>query len=213
MKKILLIISLIFVASSSKAQNISTVFTNMPKEIVPLLSRNNRLDFIDFFNSKMLAEVDNALTGKSTLRELTDSYLKVKLNDKAMLEMKLFSGKAKGDSIIGIVTTVSAQASESEIAFYDLKWNKLTLDKLLSLPSDEAFWKKADKQRIEQAKSALGDKYMEAHLEGKDETLRFSLSLTKLSDKETEALVSSSLFKTVVYKWNGKRFVFDSKED
>ena len=217
MKKIILIISLAFAALSSKAQIFSTIFADMPKDVVPLLSRNNRLDMVDFFNSKMLAEVDNTMKGKSTLLELTDNYIKVKLNDKALLEMMLLPRTGSNDTIVCIVNTISAQASESEVDFYDLKWSKISREKVLRFPDNDAFWKKMDKNKLEKAKKELGNTYIEAHLDGKDKTLRFGLSMATLENNQTEAdnkdSISSCVFKTVVYKWTGKRFVFSSKED
>ena len=39
------------------------VFRQMPDSIVPYLTENNRLDFIDFIDSNMKAEVTNAFGG------------------------------------------------------------------------------------------------------------------------------------------------------
>ena len=51
------------------------VFKQMPDSLIPYLSSNNRLDFIDFIDSKMDAEVANSLGGKSRMQKLTDKYV------------------------------------------------------------------------------------------------------------------------------------------
>ena len=62
------------IASSSVAQELTIrdVFRQMPDSLMPYLSTNNRLDFIDFLDSNMKAEVKNQFDGKS---EMTVSVL------------------------------------------------------------------------------------------------------------------------------------------
>ena len=48
--------------------NLRNLFVEMPDTVIPYLSRNNRLDFVDFMDSNMKAEVTNALGGKSPCR-------------------------------------------------------------------------------------------------------------------------------------------------
>ena len=44
---------------------IRSLFTEMPDAVIPYLTKTNRLDFIDFMDSNMKAEVNNELEGKS----------------------------------------------------------------------------------------------------------------------------------------------------
>ena len=46
----------------------------MPDSVMPLLTNNNRLDFIDFLDSNMDAVVINRLDGRSQMKVLTDDY-------------------------------------------------------------------------------------------------------------------------------------------
>ena len=60
-------------ALGSSAQTpMSQVLKQMPDSLVPYLSENNKLDMIDFLDSKMKAEVHNLLDGKTELITLTE---------------------------------------------------------------------------------------------------------------------------------------------
>ena len=60
MKKSLLGSFLLFLALFAQAQDARTVFINMPDSLMPLLTKVNREDCIDFLDSKMRAQVKNA---------------------------------------------------------------------------------------------------------------------------------------------------------
>ena len=60
---------------SAQEATMRDVFKQMPDSLIPYLSSNNRLDFIDFIDSKMDAEVANSLGGKSRMQKLTDKYI------------------------------------------------------------------------------------------------------------------------------------------
>jgi hypothetical protein len=53
MKKSLLGSFLLFLALFAQAQDARTVFINMPDSLMPLLTKVNREDCIDFLDSKM----------------------------------------------------------------------------------------------------------------------------------------------------------------
>ena len=86
------------------------------------------MDLIDFTASKMNAEVDNTLGGKSRMQKLTDRYVSITLNEASSLEMKLLPVKEKVDSanqIVCMVRTYGKDVRESTISFYSVKWKKL----------------------------------------------------------------------------------------
>lgn len=90
MKKslILLIISL-FSCLISPAQTIRELFCSMPDTIAPYLSKNAKLDMMDFMDANMKAAVNNELGGESQMLFLSDDSLAIKLSDALMLELSL----------------------------------------------------------------------------------------------------------------------------
>jgi len=123
------------------AQQISMrdVLRQMPDSIIPYLTTNSRLDFIDFIDSNMEAEVTNTLGGKSRLQKLTDHYAFLQLSQSSSLSMRLLSVEAPVDSahqIICMVRNYGQDFHESTVHFYSLKWKKLDPSRYLQLPSN-----------------------------------------------------------------------------
>lgn len=129
MKTVYLLLSLLFVGKVSAQQlTMRQVFRAMPDSIVPYLNENNRLDFIDFMDSNMAAQVDNTLQGRSTMTCLTDRYTQVRLNEASQLEMLLLPVAEPIDSasqVVCMVRTYGKDQRESSLAFYSVKWNRL----------------------------------------------------------------------------------------
>jgi ABC-type metal ion transport system substrate-binding protein len=59
------------------ARTIGDLFVSEPGNIFPLLTRTNRLDMIDYYNSGQQVAVPNNLAGESRLLEMDSVYLKV----------------------------------------------------------------------------------------------------------------------------------------
>ena len=72
---------LLSVALCAPAQHLTIrdVFKSMPDSLMPYLSNNNRLDFIDFMDSNMKAEVKNQFGGNSIMTALTEDSLSISL--------------------------------------------------------------------------------------------------------------------------------------
>lgn len=60
-------------------ENIDSVFTNLPSELMPLLARNDRLDLLDYHKAGMEARVTNLLGGTTALVERNDTTLSLQL--------------------------------------------------------------------------------------------------------------------------------------
>ena len=83
------VMALMTLTASADSLTIKTVFMEMPDSILPYLSRNNCLDFVDFVASGMKAQVDNELGGKSVMTALTDDSLSIQLNAVSKVDMLL----------------------------------------------------------------------------------------------------------------------------
>lgn len=104
------------------------VFKTMPSEMIPYLTENNRLDFIDFIDSNMNAEVNNLLGGKSRMTKLTAEYADLKLNEASTVSLRLLPVSEPVDSarqIVCMVRTFGTDIQESSIGFYSVNWRPL----------------------------------------------------------------------------------------
>ena len=81
MNRIICNLLLMIFAVSASAIEMKDVFSAMPDSVLPTLTRNNRLDMIDFKVSGMKAEVNDVFDDKSTLDTLTADYLHITLSE------------------------------------------------------------------------------------------------------------------------------------
>ena len=88
MKVFFIILSLLLTCAAEAQVKMRDVIKQMPDTLVPYLNLNARLDFIDFKDSGMKAEVSNELGGKSQLTELTDDYASFTLNAASQVQLR-----------------------------------------------------------------------------------------------------------------------------
>lgn len=112
--------------------------TSMPDSVMPLLTKNNRLDLIDFYDARMEAVVTNRVDGKSRLDTLTADFVHIRYTQSANVSMKLLPVNDTTD-ILCMVTTVRASVADSRIAFFDAGWHPLEVEACIAEPRMEEF--------------------------------------------------------------------------
>lgn len=131
MKRILLFSIFVFAVSAvCPAQKMSEVFASAPYDVLPLMTRNNRLDCIDFIENNMEARVKDRFDNDVVLEEMTADYLRLITSEVSSIEMKLVNGN------VYVAETCKGPASDTQVKVYDSKWN---LIKVVSRPEVEAF--------------------------------------------------------------------------
>ena len=108
----------------------------MPVSVMPYLSENNRLDFIDFIDSDMKAIVKNRLGGSSEMVSLTDSTLSIRMSSSLQVDLLLLKveGHDTRHQIICLIETFGSDSLslESNVRFFNLSWESLNEPPLLS---------------------------------------------------------------------------------
>lgn len=80
MKRLLFFFLLLLsVAWASAQTDINAVFVSMPDSLLPLLTRNDRLDLLDYHKAGMEARVTNLMGGTTTLLERNDTTICLQL--------------------------------------------------------------------------------------------------------------------------------------
>ena len=110
----------LFILSSNAQTRIRDIYAAVPDSIFPLLTKNNRLDQIDFRENNMQAVVKNKFDDHSELLVLNDKYLKLKLSEHCVVEMRLLS-----DSTFCMVQTYNAPVPDSRVRLFDTQWHEL----------------------------------------------------------------------------------------
>ena len=145
MKKLLSLLALLFTMSLSvSAQTMAELFKVMPDSLIPVLTKNNRLDMIDFLDAKMRAKVTNVFDGESELTEPESGCLVVKVSDALQISMRLVDAKEDYDSCKKVVCVSSKYIipstgdNETVVSYYSVKWNPLQKPSLVAVPSSAA---------------------------------------------------------------------------
>lgn len=121
MKKILLFSAFLFVAVSSVAQvRMRDVFAQLPDSILPLMTRNNRLDCIDFIENGMEARVKNKFNDQVVLEALTEDFLLIRTSESSNVEMKLMP--LGSDTLICVNRIYFGPTEDSDVRLYDINW-------------------------------------------------------------------------------------------
>lgn len=150
MKSIIIFFTFISIGLSGHAQKqMRDVFAQLPDSVLPLMTRNNRLDCIDFIENGMEARVKNRFGEHVVLDSLTSDYLLLQASASSYVEMKLIL--QSGDTLICVNRTYLGPAEDSEVRLYDMEWNYV---RTISRPSLEHFLKKADEIQPWQAEMA-----------------------------------------------------------
>ncbi|WP_338337258.1 DUF3256 family protein [Marseilla massiliensis] len=128
MKYILVLVAIVLSTfdAAAQRQDMRDVFKHMPDSVLGYLSENNRLDMIDFIDSKMQAKVENGLGGTSRLDTITTDYLRLTLTPASTVEMRLLPcapGKGGADStLVCLVATYGDSIRESVVSYYTTRW-------------------------------------------------------------------------------------------
>ena len=136
---VIIISNFSFLIPNLSAQTLKDVFKQMPDSLMPYLSANNRLDFIDFMDSNMKAEVTNQTGGTSEMTALTDDSLSIRMSDALRVDMLLFDLDEPVDTIRQVIVFVETFLSdsiygESVNKTFSLDWQPVTRD----IPFNEA---------------------------------------------------------------------------
>ena len=121
MKKIIILVCLFVFCTAVSAQlHMREVFAQLPDSVLPLMSKNNRLDCIDFIENGMEARVKNHFGDPVVLDSLTHDYLLLHTSESGYVEMRLLL-KAS-DTLLCVNRTYLGSVADSEVRVYDTLW-------------------------------------------------------------------------------------------
>ncbi|MDR1918414.1 MAG: DUF3256 family protein [Tannerellaceae bacterium] len=131
MKRYSLLLLFCICALGIKAQDMKTLFTNMPDSYLPQLETAWRKDLIDLFLAGKEARLQNTMTGYSRLLKLTDDYLLLQVTERSAVEMKRLP-LINHTYIICMIVTVEGPVADSRVAFYTTEWQALESSNLFT---------------------------------------------------------------------------------
>ena len=179
----------------------------MPDSILPLLTPNNRLDFIDFHDANMEAVVTNRMEGKSRMETLTDDFLHINSTKTTDVTMKLLPVNDTTD-VLCMVTTVRASVDDSRIAFFDARWQPVDAAFYIREPSLGDFRSTLQCDSAEREWSKLDIFFCTYHLSAENKDLNCMLTATDyLSDEDEKEMAPYVRQEPITYRWTDGKFV------
>ncbi len=206
MKKRIFLTTFAFISAINLlAQDMRTIVKEMPDSILPLLTRNDRLDFIDYLDSNMKAEVNNRLGGKSEMTAITGDYTNIRTTATSDISLKLLPHN--GDSIICMVRTYSAEGSDSKVTFHTKEWKTLNSSDFISTPVTKDFLVFPDSLTQEERlrlTSKLEVPLIKATLAAETSDITFTLTSPLYLNKDDRKAIEPYIRKSIVKKWNNR---------
>lgn len=192
---------------SLKAQNMSDIIKDMPDSIMPLLTKNDRLDFIDYLASNMKAEVTNRLGGKSEMTTISNDYAHIRMTGSSEISFKLLP--TISDTIICMIHTYTSNGSDSKISFLNKRWEVLTTENYFEQPSTDKFISLPDtltNTEKENLKNKVYIPFIKAENSKDNLELKLTLTTPKYMNTDDSKAIAPYINSEITMKWNGQRF-------
>lgn len=183
-------------------------FVEMPSGVLDMLSRNTRLDMLDYYDTDSIYKTSNNLRGQAWLEEVTPDFLSVRLSGASTMQFKVLPLK-DGRQILMTVYTVGDEgaAKDSEIEFYDARLNPLPTTKFFPEPRLADFFDtKGYQTRMKEVETILPffNFFFEA---GPDTTdITGKLSYGDILTLEDAGIIELLALPQVTFHWDGRKF-------
>ncbi|HLP06244.1 MAG TPA: DUF3256 family protein [Paludibacter sp.] len=125
---LVLLLLLALTAQVFAVRNIEYYYVGMPDRLNPTLTRQNRLELIEYAKASQGDTVANRFGKQARLLyvDTVQQCIQVQNTPVSVFEMKLFATSAH-DTIIGVIHTVCTPVCSSDIQFYSVAWTSLPI--------------------------------------------------------------------------------------
>lgn len=194
---------------SADTISVRRAFVEMPEDIIDLLTRDTRMDMLDYFDADSTYVAVNNLRGPSEIMRLTSDFMGVRVTPSSTLQLKVLKMKNGGDIVMAIYTIgEEGNTMESEIRFFDSNMKELPADKFFKTPKLSDFFDTKGYQTSMKEIEEMIPYYTVAYDAGPDNAeITARLALGDILTVEDEAIVSLLMKPALHYAWNGKKFI------
>lgn len=123
--KPLLIALISFISIALPAQNIGTLFLNMPDSYIPTLSQVQRFELLEYSKVNRTDSTKNRFGNNVVIQLLdtTNQYIALNTTPTSRMELKVLN-----DNTIGVIYSIKSPIIISTVKFYDLNWEVLPMN-------------------------------------------------------------------------------------
>ena len=127
---ITLCLALSLTVKAGESITIRDAFRQMPDSLLPTLTQNNRLDFLDFHDAGMKAEVKNRLGGTSLMTVLTDDSLSLQVSPAMRVDILLLTLPEPLDSVHQVIVVgesflADSVYGETMVHYFTIDWHPI----------------------------------------------------------------------------------------
>ena len=204
-------IGLLLASQAVNAKSLRELWISMPDSLAFTLNQSMRTELVELQEMGVKSEVTNVLGSNAVLDTLTRDFAQVRLSKAATLQLKLLPYDAGKDSLLCMVKTYAAPEKESEVLFFNQKWESLKPSDFFGSQSFDdilnSLIEKPDtmsEEKFEEIKAMLEPKMMSALLFQHENMIVFRLSLPLLSAEEKKQVNAVKVQRK--FKWIGNKF-------
>ena len=148
MRRVIVTLLICVFALGMNAQDMTSVFTAMPDQYIPLLEHAWRKDLVDLYTSGKESRLKNTMNGFSTLQKLTNDYLLLQTTERSTVEMKLLP-LVNNTYVVCMISTVNGPVPDSRIEFFTTNWEPLATSDLFTQPTSDWYIKQGIDKKAE----------------------------------------------------------------
>ena len=204
-------LGLLLASQAVNAKSLRELWISMPDSLAFTLNQSMRTELVELQEMGVKSEVTNVLGSNAVLDTLTHDFAQVRLSKAATLQLKLLPYDAGKDSLLCMVKTYAAPEKESEVLFFNQKWESLKPSDFFGSQSFDdilnSLIEKPDtmsEEKFEEIKAMLEPKMMSALLFQHENIIVFRLSLPLLSAEEKKQVNAVKVQRK--FKWVGNKF-------
>lgn len=178
-------------------------FVNAPQGLLLLLTRNDRLDMIDYYDSNQSTPVTNGLQGKSSILSDSDNMMVINMTPSSTYTIAMLPG-----DVIALIRTIDTPAKDSSIAFYSAKdWTEYPAAKYFTAPGLQQWLTKKGASDRDTVESMVPFIMAEYTYDPATQTLTATNDLRTFLSEDVYDMIADDIAPALKYTWNGKKFV------
>lgn len=193
-------------AAVEPASTAAEFFVSAPVRIFPTIDHMTRLDMLDYFRAGSDKASANLVGGEARVLVDEPERLVVKTSGVSEYELTILPAPSyEGGKILMLTRTLSVPAKDSTVKFYTVGWNEI--DGLFKVPVlDDWMLPEASKNRAD-VENAVPFVLARLEYSPGDRTVTLTNNLSDYIPEEQLGIAQGSIRKSIVYRWNGKKFV------
>ena len=208
MRRFIITLVVTLVLFDMRAQDMASVFTEMPDQYIPQLEHAWRKDLVDLYNAGKEARLKNTMEGVSVLRSLTQDYIFLQTTERSSVEMKLLP-LVNNTYIVCMISTVNGPVPDSRMAFFTTAWEPLATDDLFTQPASDWYLRNdIDKSEdaYQDAVARLDMDLTQYSLSPDSMTLTLTYTTPQYLTQQEQAELQPYLSEPLVYTWEKYHF-------